>query len=221
MSGERGPGRHAAAWGLLLFLSLPAVGSAPALRGYGDGPPPAHTGGFGEPTCAACHHGPRPGRDVRLTVEGLPARYAAAKTYRLTVVLRAPDLSRGGFQLSTRFLEGGCRGDQGGVLRAVGARVAIDAAGTGPGTGAGGVTSYARHTLAGATPEEPERRGRLAWRVDWTAPSAEARCARRAVALDVAANASNHDASEFGDRIVARRLVVPGPGPETPAGGAP
>ena len=51
--------------------------------GY-DGPPIAHTGGFGEPTCRVCHQGqPLNAAGGTLRVEGLPGRYEAGRTYEL------------------------------------------------------------------------------------------------------------------------------------------
>src|SRR5690606_8758969 len=43
---------------------------------YPDRPPPAHTGGFGEPTCQQCHFdAPLNDPGGALYVEGLPERY--------------------------------------------------------------------------------------------------------------------------------------------------
>jgi len=41
--------------GAAAALALLAWPAERAQAGFPDGPPPAHTGGFGEPTCRACH----------------------------------------------------------------------------------------------------------------------------------------------------------------------
>ena len=193
------------------------VAAASGVAAYADGPPPAHTGGFGEPTCAECHFGGAPVDSVRLTVEGLPARYAADSTYSVRVVLRAPELVRGGFQLATRYLSGQDRGRQAGALAAPGPRVEVVTAGPSDST-AGPPTAYARHTLDGSTASEGRSaEGRLAWTLRWRAPGSGNRAAGP-VAVDVAANASNDDASEFGDRVVSIRVIVP-PGRDSAGSG--
>ena len=206
--------------GARLTAVLAAAGAVTAaasgVAAYADGPPHAHTGGFGEPTCAECHFGGPSAESVRLTVEGLPARYAADSTYRLTVALRAPDLARGGFQMATRFLSGEARGRQAGALEAPGPRAEVVAVGASD-SAAGPPTAYARHTLGGSTaPEGRPADGCLTWTLLWRAPAAAG-----PVAVDVAANASNDDASEFGDRVVSIRRVVPPRRPAEERDGAP
>src|SRR3989442_11863996 len=86
-----------------------------------DGPPVAHTGGFGEPTCRACHQDEplnAPGGSLR--IEGLPRRYEPGRAYMLTVVLRRSGLGRAGFELSTRVADGQEAGSQAAVFVARG-----------------------------------------------------------------------------------------------------
>src|SRR5919106_6886502 len=88
----------------------------PGARFYRDGPPLAHTGGFGEPTCRACHadnHLNDPAGSLSIT--GVPAVYAPGDTHRVTIFLRRAGMRRAGFQLSARFSDG----RQAGALRVV------------------------------------------------------------------------------------------------------
>lgn len=169
-------------------LLAAVAGAVPALAAaYLDGPPPGHTGGFGEPTCRACHvEGPADGAAPSLALLGAPERWEPGATYPLEVVLSRPGLEAGGFQLAARFTGGADGGRQAGGLAPVGARVAvIDSAGI----------LYAEHARGGTRAGRPDT---VRWRVAWTAPVG----ASGAVAFHVAANAANDDDSEFGDRIV-------------------
>ena len=70
-------------------LLLAAAGRTSVHRLYPEEPPPAHTGGFGEPTCLQCHFDGalnEPGGELR--VEGLPEAYMPGETYTLDVPRR-------------------------------------------------------------------------------------------------------------------------------------
>ena len=163
-----------------LFL-LFAAGAVIGGLGYPDNPPPAHTGGFGEPTCLACHFdGDLNPPGGRLRTEGLEEKPDSAGRYVLEVVLENDAMERAGFQLAARFADG----RQAGMLEAVDERVVVD-------TAAG--VQYARHALAGTY---PEHEGEARWTVAWQAPLEPA-----GVVFHIAANAANGDASEFGDAI--------------------
>lgn len=165
--------------GLAFFAARPPHGSVP----YADAPPLAHTGGFGEPTCHACHFDqPLNAPDGALTLAGLPDQYEAGTPYEITVTVHHPDLSRGGFELSARFTDGGPAG----TLRTGTGRAAVST------EEAAGV-QYAYHTAAGTTPTAPDS---VAWTLTWTAPSRA-----DSVVFHASANAANFDASEFGDFV--------------------
>ena len=68
---------------------------------------PGHTGGFGEPTCRACHsdYALNEGTVV-IALDSLPATYEPGRTYSVQLRLRHPELERGGFQISARFEDG-------------------------------------------------------------------------------------------------------------------
>ncbi len=144
-----------------------------------DGAPPAHTGGFGEPSCHACHFD-APVTDDGVRIAGLPDRFSPGERYTLELVLEHAEMRTAGFQLSARDRDGRQAGslepDDGSTARAR----------------QGGV-DYLGHTRAGD--------GR--WRFSWTAPDGT-----REVVFHVAANAANDDRSEFGDHIVVHQALT-------------
>ena len=169
----------------------------PGARFYRDGPPPAHTGGFGEPTCRACHadnHLNDPAGSLSIT--GVPAVYVPGDTLRLTVFLRRAGMRRAGFQLSARFPDG----RQAGAFRVTDSTATV--------TGAATDVGYVHHTRAGS---RLSRADTAQWTLEWTAP----RGTNDAVEFHVAANAANDDNSEFGDFIYTRaaRSAAPDSGP--------
>lgn len=170
--------------GLALALAGSAAGAAAR---YGDGPPPGHTGGFGEPSCRRCHfdagENEPPGT---LTLRGVPETCAGGRTYRLAVRLRRPGLALAGFQVAARFEAGPLAGRQAGRWRPLDDRAQVareDSSGI----------EYAQHTRAGTDPLTADS---TAWTLEWTAPDSGG-----PVALHAAANAANDDDSELGDRI--------------------
>jgi hypothetical protein len=174
------------------MLAVSVTGRA---AGYPDRPPVAHTGGFGEPTCHACHAGAPPNKlPGRVTLDGVPDRYVPGHPYRLTVVLTRPGMAAGGFQLAARFAAGAAAGRQAGDLGPVDDRVAVTIADS---TG----IAYAQHTLAGVRPPVSDT---ARWTLEWRAPVSKV-----AVVFHVAANAADDDASPFGDFVhtVERRVA--------------
>jgi hypothetical protein len=173
--------------------SLPRTHSRGVMR---DRPPLAHTGGFGEPTCIACHFdGELNEASGSLAIEGAPAHYEPGKRYRLTISVRHPELKLAGFELSSRFATGPDSGRQAGTLHAADDRAGVDA-------DEATHVQYAHHLRSGTTPLSP---GVGRWTVEWVAPSAGS----GPVAINVAANAANDNDSPFGDYIFARRVTVP------------
>lgn len=178
--------------GLLLALSQAPAAShrTTAALPYADQPLPAHTGGFGEPTCRQCHFGgelnPPEGA---LALEGVPEAYAPGETYRITVALTRAEMQRAGFQLAARFTEGARAGKQAGTLAPADTQRATITAEES--------IQYAHHTPRGT---DLSGNGAAQWTLTWTAPDTAA----APVAFHVAANAANDDASAFGDFIYAR-----------------
>lgn len=175
--------------GWALAAPPPSGGGAPPVFAYG--PPAGHTGGFGEPSCQACHlEFELNAMGGSLTLEGLPERWEPGRSYPVVVVLASSDMTMAGFQLSARFSDGAPAG----VLSAVGDRVVVvDSTGV----------PYAQHTPAGTDVESADL---ARWIVEWAAPATGG-----AVTFNVAANSANGDNSPFGDLIYTHQRVVPTP----------
>ena len=172
---------------LIALLAAAAAGAA-----YRDGPPPAHTGAFGEPDCGACHFdAARDDAEGEVDLQA-PDRYRPGRAYDLEVGIRRPGIAAGGFQLSARFADGPEAGGPAGTLEPLTPRTGIRRE--------GGV-AYASHTADGVSAEQA---GEIRWAVRWTAPCR----ARGPVAFDVAAQAANDDDSEFGERLYTTRRVA-------------
>lgn len=174
----------AVACGGLIGLSFAAaVPSQTPVHRYEQDPPLAHTGGFDEPTCRACHFDESLNASGgTLALGGVPDTYEPGERYRVTVRLHREGLERSGFELAARFADG----TQAGTLHADG-----DAATVGTDDSSG--VQYAHHTPTGTEPAAPDS---ARWTLEWTAPSSG-----DTVVFHAAANAANGDASEFGDFI--------------------
>jgi hypothetical protein len=185
-------GRAAAVLSFAALLALPAAATSLA-RTYPESPPVAHTGGFGEPTCHACHFDYDPDMpDGVLTIEGLPEVFDAGQTYRLMVVLTRTGMGIAGFELAARFAEGEHAGTQAGVFEPTDDRTEITPGGK-------PAVSYVHHTRAGTALAAPDT---ARWSLRWTAP------ATGNVIFHVAANAANDDASPFSDHVYTAALAV-------------
>lgn len=173
---------------LATVAALLAPAALVAAVAYDDQPPPAHTGGFDEPTCASCHFdGPVDDGEGELKLVGLPDRYDPGAEYLIRVVLSRPELTKAGFQLAARTGEAA----QAGAFESSDDRTAV--------TEAAGV-SYIHHTFAGTRPEEE---GANSWTIRWRAPEGSGE-----VYFHVAANAANADFSAFGDHIYTHEQRV-------------
>lgn len=191
--------------GLLLVTTL--VASAPGeaepaastIHGYREGPPAAYTGGFGEPTCQACHTG----NDLNaeggeLRVSGVPDGYRPGDTYLITVLLRSSGMAAAGFQATLRF-DGSVRsGEQAGTIVHLDARTHVSL------SEPNGV-QYIHHLRPGTTPTTEEL---ASWSFEWTAPEEPL-----PVILHITANSANGDDSPLGDLIYTlfQRIAVSGP----------
>lgn len=171
------------------FVTL--AGGAGQITGSGHvaGPPAGHTGGFGEPTCTACH-ADAPVNDGVGTLDllGLPTTVEPGRAYPLVVRLERPGLSRAGFQLAVRFAAGRQAGTQAGEITVVDSAVQVI-------TDAARGVLYAEQTPVGAA----VRNNVGSWTVLWRAPSE----GHAPVVIHVVGNASNDDDSELGDAVYA------------------
>ena len=175
--------RIVAPFAVLLF-GLPVVASA-----FKEGPYPNVTGGFGERSCHLCHlDNPVNAPGGSVTLEGVPASYAAGQTYPITVRVAREDVRRAGFEIAARFVSGRLKGRQAGSWRVLDARAQLI-----PGAVDKALT-FVQHNLAGSRTTTP---GSNTWTIEWTAPSPVS----APVQFNVAANASNNDDSPLGDYI--------------------
>jgi len=153
-----------------------------------DRPPPAHTGGFGEPTCAQCHFSDPVNSGGGSLVIDAPASYSAAGRYILTITLIHPGARAGGFEMAARFADG----TQAGELRSTDTtRTDVTTAGD---------VQYIHHIYDGTDPVAPDT---LRWLVEWTAPERGG-----AVMFHAAANAADGDDSSLGDFIYVTSLQL-------------
>jgi hypothetical protein len=180
---------------LLIVVAGVAFVAAPATARllYLDGPPPGHTGGFGEQSCADCHFdNPVNDGEGAIEITGLPERYEPGETYRITVTVRRPGMALGGFQAAIRFADGDAAGEQAGSLAPTDDRTMVrELRGVG----------YISQTVVDAAMTD----GVVRWGFDWTAPSAKT---GERIALHAAGNAADGDDSAFGDYVYLAELFA-------------
>jgi len=168
------------------------VDSGPPSAGEGipyvDGPPPQIADGFGDETCHKCHFENNFNDPVgSLGLDGVPENYVSGEQYVIEIVIERREIGRGGFQLAARFANGDQAGVQAGSLAPLDERVEVV-------TEENTQVQYARQTLSGSLPGPEDT---TSWSVRWTAPEDAAGPVR----FNLAGNASNDDASEFGDFV--------------------
>jgi hypothetical protein len=182
--------RRLVAPALLLLLLSAAAARAP----FPVAPPPATTGGFGEPTCQSCHDGNALDDTTGvLELRGIPeAGWEPGRRYRVTIALRRPGMRRGGFEAAARWAAGADSGRQAGRWATPDPRTA--------GTPHHDVV-FVHHTEAGTEPATDS----ASWTAEWTAPDAPGE-----VVFHVAAVAADGGGSSFDDYVYARGFVRAG-----------
>lgn len=158
-----------------------------------EGPPPGHTGGFGEPSCHVCHDElplNDPDDDLRLFTVG-EGEIRAGDPILLGIRMRSLDMEAAGFQASVRIADGPSAGSQAGRLSAVDERVRVirDERGI----------EYAQHTESGTTVEAELIR----WTFAWTPPAGVDR-----VLFHASVNSANGDNSPLGDFIHTLEMQI-------------
>ena len=156
-----------------------------ASHAYAEGAPPGFSGGFKEESCHACHfHAELNSSGGRVTIDGVPAKFAPGERYTLTITLTRSGMKRAGFQLAARFTDSGA---QAGALA------------PGPGEeGRVGVESqggvqYAGQKLAGSVVGAADA---ARWTIAWTAPDRGG-----PVIFHASANAADGNESADGDVV--------------------
>jgi hypothetical protein len=180
-----------AARALARSLSAGAALITVPLLAYTAGPPPASSGGFGEPTCTRCHNsyelnaGKASGLgDV--IISGLPRQYEPGKTYAIKVeITHIQDRTNWGFQVAARVKDTGA---QAGDLKKVdgNTQVVLEKG-----------IQYIEHTSEGIFNNVYE--------FTWTAPS----MAVGDVIFNAAGNAADGSGDPSGDYIYSGSVTVP------------
>ena len=170
---------------MLTAAVLAAAMRLAASPAYAEGAPPGFSGGFKEDSCHACHfHEELNSGGGRVTIEGMPASFEAGQRYTLTVTLTRAGMKRAGFQLATRFKDGGA---QAGTLApgpGEGERVTVESQ--------SGV-QYAGQKKDGSSVSGA---GATRWTIEWTAPDRGG-----PVIVHVSANAADGNESADGDFV--------------------
>ncbi len=197
---------------ILLALLVPIL-----VYAYSAGPPDAHTGGFGEPTCTECHLRST-GFSGRVTINvasgSTPVTsYASGATYTVTVTDFDTDQRRWGFQLSARKQDA----TQAGTLKPTDGNTQIANPAV-SGTLTNPRVQYIEHTLAGTRNGTRDTGNGVSFVFSWTAPDASA----GPVVFNAAGNAANGSLDNTGDHIYTTSLTLPpeaaGPPPPVVSG---
>lgn len=147
----------------------------------------AYTGGFGEESCRSCHFD----YDLNqaggeLSVNGIPDSFKSGQEYTIQIIVEREDLNRAGFQMTSRFEDS----TQAGSFQLP------DNLTTTPNID--NKITYVQHGVGKVDAEGGEKN----WQVTWTAPEQTG----KSVIFNIAGNAANGDASEFGDWIYVKEI---------------
>ncbi|MFN2447147.1 MAG: choice-of-anchor V domain-containing protein [Vicinamibacterales bacterium] len=166
-----------------------------ASHAYAEGAPPGFSGGFKEESCYACHfHAELDAGGGRVTIEGVPATFAAGQRYTLTVTLTQSGMKRAGFQLTARFTDSGVHA---GILApgpGEGERVGVESQ---------SAVQYAGQKHAGSSVGTSDT---ARWMIEWTAPDRNA-----PLIFHASANAADGNERADGDFVytVTRESAPP------------
>lgn len=148
----------------------------------------AYTGGFGEQSCHSCHFDYELNQpEGELSVTGIEDAYEPGREYTVGISVKREDMNRAGFQMTARFEDG----TQAGTFEL------DEELTTTPNIE--NKISYVQHGIGNVEAEGGEKK----WQVKWLAPDATG-----PVVFNIAANAANGDASEFGDWIYLKEIRI-------------
>lgn len=176
---------------LAMLFTAGAILIAIPLLAHTAGPPPASTGGFGEPTCIRCHNsydlnaGKASGLGD-LIISGLPKQYEPGKTYAVKIeITHMQDRMYWGFQVAARVKDTGA---QAGDLKKADGNTQILTEKS---------IQYIGHTLDGIFSNVFEFK--------WTAPAS----AVGDVIINAAGNAADGSGDPSGDYIYSASVMIP------------
>jgi hypothetical protein len=178
---------------LKLLIIACGIGS---LLAFSSGPPLAHTGAFGEPTCQACHIGN--GLNVAggtFAIHNVPLNYNPGQTYVIQVTLTKSGQQRWGFELAARA---NANGQQAGTLATADSNTQV--------TAVNGI-QYIEQTSAGTFLGSAQG----TWTFHWTAPAVPV----GRILFAAAGNAANGNFANSGDFIYTTSVVTD-PAPANP-----
>jgi len=164
-------------------------------------PPPAHTGGFSEPTCARCHTGQVNPPGGRVSID-TPLSYEPGSTRKIQITVEDATLTRWGFELSARFSNGA----QAGTLESREPQSTVR-----PGNWNGFVVQYA---LQSDSPVQASTS--FTFTVYWTAPPDYS---KGDVIFNAVGMASNNDKGRELDHVYSVEMRSSGSPPKVSAGG--
>jgi uncharacterized protein (TIGR03437 family) len=183
----------------LIVLSV-GLGLAAVVQARLFAPPLSHTGApargtfAAEQNCTACHNGALNGDDGVVSLAVTPVNYNPNQEVQVTLSAEQLERSKFGFQGTALDEEG----------RPAGQWIVTDRARTQTETVATGALAgrhYIQHTFDGTEPTE----GNLtAWRMRWKAPLQNL----GRITFFFAVNAANNDASDKGDSIYTRTVML-------------
>lgn len=147
----------------------------------------AYTGGFGEQSCHSCHFDYDLNQpEGELSVSGIDETFEAGQEYTIALNVKREDMNRAGFQMTARFEDG----SQAGQFE-LNEELTIT-------PNINNNITYLQHAVGKVEAENGEKN----WRITWTAPDQ----ADQPIIFNIAANAANGDASEFGDWIYVQEI---------------
>lgn len=149
----------------------------------------AYTGGFGEESCHSCHFDYDLNHpEGELNFLGIEDAYESGMEYELNLIVKREEMSRAGFQMTARFEDGSQAGSFT-MTEELTTTPNID-----------NTVIYLQHEVGKVEAEGVEKN----WQITWKAPAEGS----EHVIFNIAANAANGDASEFGDWIYLKEIKI-------------